>query len=332
MTWKKFPILHLRKTNEPAGLGRPSHPGDDVSPLVGISSTHVLNGPILFSDRQVSCQELTAWCKYAILQLPLPSALFKCTKNKYCSSPKWHKGNKKYNSSSPSPSRVSASTSRLTNSIAFSARGRNRFKKHSVLLELSGSVKTAKETLDTTSANWMIRGTEFLCFKEKRLLNYFSFFQLSKVILLSLQNGYSTAAAAAQALLHNRTELKFMQDNSDTRCSGSEMQDWAERWPNCSFSCIKRIELVCSPLTNALQNTSFEMEGHDTSQNLSMWGPQVPRNQAPNWKQRPHWKGWNKSWFTAGFILCTSCMESTNLRSIYCTLIANVDIHKMPLH
>lgn len=87
---------------------------------MGISSTHILNGPVLFSDRQGSCQELTAWCKYAILQLPLPSALFKCTKNKYCSSPKWHKGYKKYNSSSPSPSRVSATTSRLMNSTAFS--------------------------------------------------------------------------------------------------------------------------------------------------------------------------------------------------------------------
>lgn len=118
------------------------------------------------------------------------------------------------------------------------------FRKCSVLLELSGSVKTAKETLDTTSASWMI--TEFLCFKEKRLLNDFSFLQLSKVVLLSLQ------AAAAQAFLHKRTELKFMQHSSSTQCSGSEMQDWAKHWPNCTFSYIKRIELVCSPLTSAL--------------------------------------------------------------------------------
>lgn len=129
---KKFPIMHLRKTNQPASLGRPSHPWDNVSPLVGISSTHILNGLVLFSDRQVSCQELTTWRKYAILQLPLPSAVFKGTKNKYCWSPKWHKGCKKYNSSSPPPSKVSASTSKQMNFISFSARGRN----HSWLLGL----------------------------------------------------------------------------------------------------------------------------------------------------------------------------------------------------
>ena len=117
---KKIPRMHLRKTNQPASLGRPSHPWDDVSPLVGISSTHILNGLVLFSDRRVRCQELTAWCKYAILQLPLPSAVFKCTKNKYCWSPKRHKGCKRYNSSSPPPSKVSASTSKLMNFISFS--------------------------------------------------------------------------------------------------------------------------------------------------------------------------------------------------------------------
>lgn len=60
-------------------------------------------------------------------------------------------------------------------------------------------------------------------------------------------------------------------------------------------------------------------------------GTTIQRNQAPNWKQRPQQKGWNKGWFTAGFILCTSHTESTNLRSIYWAPIANVDIHKMPL-
>lgn len=73
--------------------------------------------------------------------------------------------------------------------------------------------------------------------------------------------------------------------------------------PNCTLSYIQRTELI---FTNALQNTSFEMESHDTNQNVALWGPQVQRNQAPSWKHRPHWKGWNKGWFTAGFILCIS--------------------------
>lgn len=51
------------------------------------------------------------------------------------------------------------------------------------------SVTTAKQTLDTTSANQMIRGTELPCFKDKRWFNDFSSFQLPKVVLLSLQAG-----------------------------------------------------------------------------------------------------------------------------------------------
>lgn len=126
-------------------------------------------------------------------------------------------------------------------------------------------------------------------------------------------------AAAAQApLSHKRTEFNFMQHTSSTRCSGSEMQDWAKHWPNCTFSCMKRIELVCSPLPSVLQNISSGMEGHDTNQNLSMWGSQVQRNQAPSWKHRPHWKGWNEGWFTAGFTSYIS-WEHKSQEHLLCT-------------
>lgn len=55
------------------------------------------------------------------------------------------------------------------------------------------------------SANWIIRGTEILCYIEKRLLNYFSFFQLSKVILTFICHFKMAAVQkqhAEQTLLH----------------------------------------------------------------------------------------------------------------------------------
>lgn len=39
----------------------------------------------------------------------------------------------------------------------------------------------------------------------------------------------------------------------------------------------------------------------------------------------------NKGWFTAGFILCITCAESTTLKSNYCTLTANIGIYETPL-
>lgn len=88
-----------------------------------------------------------------------------------------------------------------------------------------GSIRTAEETTsDTMSANWIIRGTEFLWFKEKRLLNYFSFFQLSKVILIFICH-FKMAARRTNSTPHFvswGTESKFMQDNSNIWCSVSE--------------------------------------------------------------------------------------------------------------
>lgn len=130
--------------------------------------------------------------------------------------------------SSPHPPKVSASASKLMNFTSFSARAE-------IILcfwDLVGSVRTTEETLDATSANWNIRGTEFLRFKERRLFNYFSFVQLSKVILIFVTSGWlcTTTACRTNSTPHSvswGTGAKFLQDNSNMWCSHSERQVWA---------------------------------------------------------------------------------------------------------
>lgn len=109
-----------------------------------------------------------------------------------------------------------------------------------------GSVRTAEETTsDTMSANWIIRGTEFLWFKEKRLLNYFSFFQLSKVILIFICH-FKMASAQAQHAGQTLLPILYPEEQNQNSCRTIQIYDARflkgrsepDHWPNRAFSYV----------------------------------------------------------------------------------------------